>query len=940
MNQILRYSIFLLSLFVATTSLSQTIDTIFGCDDIPPLGTGPVCTICNFDVLYGTTFPFTPSPDAGWCGTIENDQYIGFVAGPTGSVVFQMETFNCVTGNGLQVGIYDQGNNLVGDCFNQVFPGTPQIFTANALTPGEVYYIRIDGFAGDGCEFFIQVIAGLLNQPPAPAGPIMGPQSVCWDDSYSYFIDPVQSATSYYWRVSPGPYTSGVNVDPPVATNPSIGTPSLGVEIEIPMADPNMPLGTCDDILVEVFPLNPCFSRGDSSTFVIEVCRSANPPDTIFTTGTYLHCEAGYVYPPSGRQYPEGTHYFTNTDSNGQNVCEETIALTVDRIGDPLVVDVLSIPISCNMNGTIDLDISGGITPYTFTWSNGNTSEDLTNLDSGFYALTIIDSVGCTFDTVYRVRHISEEQLDFYTNSTDCNGNGGSAYIDTTLLDNYRIEWSTGDTGPSITNLMGGRYGIAIVDSISECRLDSFFHIGVQPSCYSILSGKVVSDLQINCASPANYVPLVGVIVECSNGERVSTDQNGIYQFQVDTGTYTITVQNIRPTSLLPVCATNLIVSVDAYQQTYANNNFYFERTNDPDISLSMVKSTPSRGRTNTIDLQACNFDSAAANFSVSFNYTDLQTFTFSNPRYSSIDTASKTVTWNFTGLESYECEEIRIWLDTKISTMVGDTIMYMAFTDSITTSIDVTPIDNELFCKAVVIGSYDPNDKLVTPIGRGTEGIIELSDTLLQYTIRFQNTGSDDAWYVRLEDQISEHLDLRTLKVIGASHDHEVSFNEDRNLFVVFDPIVLPPAMMDSVGSQGYFSFTIETTNDIEPADRIENTAAIYFDFNDPIITNTTVNTIRSTSSTRETTDQPSFVIFPNPTQGELTVQLQEEQQVESIHLISLDGRLLSALDFQGAGKAYKLDLKNIGIAQGIYTLRLTLASGEVMHQLFVLKQ
>ncbi|MFK8056756.1 MAG: gliding motility-associated C-terminal domain-containing protein [Saprospiraceae bacterium] len=303
MHRLLRFSLVFITLFsFIRLASAQTVDTIFGCDEIPnsPLA-GAACTICNFDILYGTTFPFTPSPDAGWCGSIENDQYIGFVAGPTGSVVFEMSTFGCVSGQGVQVGIYDADNSLVGDCFNQVMPGTPQIFTAGGLTPGTVYYMRIDGFAGDGCEFNIQVISGLISTGPDAPGPIMGPTEVCWDEAYDYVIAPVANATSYYWRVTPGVWTLGTTVDPPEATNVLTGTTDLGIEVQIPPMSLGMPPGTCDNILLEVFPLNPCFASSDSSVFNIQVCRPSQ--DT-----TYADVCIGGEY-----EFPLGSGNFFST---------------------------------------------------------------------------------------------------------------------------------------------------------------------------------------------------------------------------------------------------------------------------------------------------------------------------------------------------------------------------------------------------------------------------------------------------------------------------------------------------------------------------------------------------------------------------------------------------------------------------------------------------
>lgn len=326
----LRLTLALFTLFsIFSLGKAQTIDTIFGCDEIPnsPLA-GASCTICNFDILYGTTFPFSASPDAGWCGSVENDQYIGFVAGPTGAVVFQMETFGCLNGQGVQVGIYDASNTLVGDCFNQVTPGNPQIFTASGLTPGTIYYMRIDGFAGDGCEFFIQVISGLISAGPDAPGPIMGPDRVCWDETYPYFLAPVPNATGYYWQLTPGPFTVGTTIDPPEATNPLVGTTSLGIEVEIPPMNLGMPPGTCDEILLTVFPLNPCFVSMDSSNFIIEVCRPTQD-----TTYADICIGGEYEFPPGSGEFFDTPFTFTTVQLDpGPSGCDTFGVLFLEQV--------------------------------------------------------------------------------------------------------------------------------------------------------------------------------------------------------------------------------------------------------------------------------------------------------------------------------------------------------------------------------------------------------------------------------------------------------------------------------------------------------------------------------------------------------------------------------------------------------------------------------
>ncbi len=315
MRHFLPLAVLLLCLFNNHAGYGQNVQ-LFGCDEIPPNAQAALpCTICSFETGQGTTIGYTPGDPAGWCGTIENDQYIGFIAGPTGGVSFELSVFNCDGPNGLQVGIYDLSNSLVGDCFNQVVNGASQIFSAGGLTPGEVYFMRVDGFGGTQCDFTITVISGLTSAPPDPPGPIMGPRRVCFDDDYTWFINPVTNATGYYWRVIPGVFTAGLTVDPVEATNPIEGSPSPSINITLPERSIAMPRGTCDTVRLEVFPLNPCFSTSDSSVFEFIACNpSADTVRRPVCIGGEVEYPPGsgefFSYSPLPQEVPLGTDRF------------------------------------------------------------------------------------------------------------------------------------------------------------------------------------------------------------------------------------------------------------------------------------------------------------------------------------------------------------------------------------------------------------------------------------------------------------------------------------------------------------------------------------------------------------------------------------------------------------------------------------------------------
>lgn len=146
-----------------------------------------------------------------------------------------------------------------------------------------------------------------------------------------------------------------------------------------------------------------------------------------------------------------------------------------------------------------------------------------------------------------------------------------------------------------------------------------------------------------------------------------------------------------------------------------------------------------------------------------------------------------------------------------------------------------------------VVTCAYDPNDKLAMPEGYAEPHFV-LADTEITYTIRFQNTGNAPAEDVWIEDPLDiAHLDISTFEPVAASHDYYTVLNPDGTLRFYFDNIMLPDSVNNEPESHGYVMYRISLRNDIQPGDVIHNEAAIYFDLNEPIITNQTWHTVYS---------------------------------------------------------------------------------------------
>ena len=232
--------------------------------------------------------------------------------------------------------------------------------------------------------------------------------------------------------------------------------------------------------------------------------------------------------------------------------------------------------------------------------------------------------------------------------------------------------------------------------------------------------------------------------------------------------------------------------------------------------------------------------------------------------------------------------------------------------------------------------GSYDPNDKLSEPRGFGTSHSIDINQSI-DYTIRFQNTGNDFAEKVRVVDRLDPGLDVNTFELIGSSHPMNYSIRDGAIEFV-FDNIQLPYAKLDEKGSNGYVSFRIKLKSDVKVGTVVRNQAEIYFDKNQPIITNETFHTLFEPLLTQvySSTDYRFARMYPNPAQSELKLDLRESDLPIVLDLIAIDGTVQFQHRIQSAH--YVLNLEDLQLSDGLYLISLRNRVGDVsLHKLIV---
>jgi gliding motility-associated-like protein len=162
-----------------------------------------------------------------------------------------------------------------------------------------------------------------------------------------------------------------------------------------------------------------------------------------------------------------GTYNVTITDANG---CTTTSSGTVTQPAAALAASTTTTAVLCfgNATGGVDLTVTGGTSPYTYLWSNGATTEDLTNVIAGTYNVTISDANGCT-TTASGIVTQPAAALAGTTTTTAvlCFGDatGGVNLTVTGGTAPYTYLWSNGATTEDLTNVIAGTYNVTITDA-------------------------------------------------------------------------------------------------------------------------------------------------------------------------------------------------------------------------------------------------------------------------------------------------------------------------------------------------------------------------------------------------------------------------------------------------------------------------------------------
>ena len=286
-----------------------------------------------------------------------------------------------------------------------------------------------------------------------------------------------------------------------------------------------------------------CF--GDQNGMINLTVAGGNAPYNVSWSGPVSGNPAGNEIANSGGSYlianmPAGTYTLTITDSNGNST---NISATISQPSAIQVAAAAVTGVACNGNstGAINLTVSGGTGAYTYLWSNGATTEDISSLPSATYNVTVTDANGCT---VQASTTITQPQSPLTLTTTQvnvlCNG-ASTASVNLTVSGGtagYSYLWSNGSTGEDLTGLPAGTYSVTVTDA-NNCMEQASATI-TQPQ-----TPLTASSTQVNVLCYGANTGSIDVSVSGGTSPYTYTWSNGVVGqdlVNIPSGTFSLTV--------------------------------------------------------------------------------------------------------------------------------------------------------------------------------------------------------------------------------------------------------------------------------------------------------------------------------------------------------------------------------------------------------------
>ena len=361
------------------------------------------------------------------------------------------------------------------------------------------------------------------------------------------------------------------------------------------------------------------------------------------------------------------------------------------------------------------------------------------------------------------------------------------------------------------------------------------------------IAGYVLLDKDSNCIDDPVLQGVEGVSVTAEPGNHlVKTDKNGFYLLDIPAGTYTLKM-SYDSNAFTNKCLDSIKVTLPSSSHIFVDSFRLYPR----DLYDLKVTAGASTGATAVVGRNTNYVVSVKNKTKEHVDSVYLYLRIPANDVTALYNSGQSSSGWDslggglfrmkLTNLTPFSHNFYRLSCIFSTSAKVNTNLCYSTWLDSSFLVYDNTDVDNiDDFCQRVR-RSYDPNSKTTVE-----DSIFTVTDRRLNYIVQFQNTGNYQATTVTLKDTLPKAFDLNTLEIGTASHPFSY-FLQDGVLWVTFENINLPDSLSEPEASNGFFMFSIALREEINEDTTLSNRVGIYFDYEEPVMTNYAINTFKS---------------------------------------------------------------------------------------------
>lgn len=395
------------------------------------------------------------------------------------------------------------------------------------------------------------------------------------------------------------------------------------------------------------------------------------------------------------------------------------------------------------------------------------------------------------------------------------------------------------------SNLAAGTYWVvADVDiyavhsdiSVVACSDSISFTIPDLGTTCGLVSGRIYVDNNANCVVNTGENNVPNTIIEITPGPYyTTTNLNGSYSVTLPYGTYQFAEQSLAVQQSCPLSVTLASPSLTNRHIGVAGG-----MPLDARVLIANGPARPGFELLYVIDVENLTTATTGA-VTLTVNADPALIPVSTQPTASA---SGNTFTWSLSMAGAFQRRVV--YLRMRVPPDVGLMGNTLTTTASVTTAnTDVDLANNTAISQQIVTGSYDPNDKLVRTTAN-EEGVFLVGvDDWLDYTIRFQNTGTDTAFNVVITDTLPATLDPATVIWGPTSHTCTKAITNNGILKFMHTNILLPDSNVNEPRSHGFVNFRIRARQPVVQGTQIINIANIYFDYNPPVITDPSVLTV-----------------------------------------------------------------------------------------------